>query len=431
LIEDFLDTIGVSLEGLRDELSGGWLFGYVDALQRAGVETEVVCVSARVDRPVRWEHISTGAPIWLLPASRAYRSLRRRLADPHAWSTRQALGDIPRRSLPLGLLARHLAPYCATPLVTLGRQVRREKYDAVVCQEYESPRFDVCAGLGAVLRLPVFATFQGGNYHLTRLEDVLRPFALRVCSGLIIGSTSESQRVLQRYRLSPKKVARIFNPLDVTSWTPAEGSQARTELGIAADARVVAWHGRVDLHRKGLDVLCDAWQQLWEAHGGRRLQLLLVGTGSDADELQRRIVDTALPGVLWIDDYVLDRDRLRRYLSAADVYVFPSRNEGFPIAPIEAMACGLPVVATDAPGVRDIIEDGEASGGLVVPQSDGRALAGALDRLLVDDTWRSELGRLARRRAETAFAPESVGRQLHDFLIAGGARPTSSAPRSS
>ncbi len=411
-------------------MSGGWLFGYVDALQRAGVETEVVCVSARVDRPECWKHVSTGAPIWLLPASRAYRSLRRRLADPHAWSTRQALGDIPRSALPLGLLARHLAPYCATPPVTLARQMRRENYDAVVCQEYESPRFDVCVGLGAILRLPVFATFQGGNYHLTRIEDVLRPLALRICSGVIIGSTSESQRVLQRYRLAPEKMARIFNPLDVTAWNPAESMHARNELGIAPDARVVAWHGRVDLHRKGLDVLVDAWHQLWEAHGGRRLQLLLVGTGSDAEELRQRIADTALQGVLWIDDYVLDRDRLRRYLSAADVYAFPSRNEGFPIAPIEAMACGLPVVAAAAPGIRDIIEDGEASGGLVVPQSDGRALAGALDRLLVDDVWRSQLGRLARRRAETAFAPESVGRQLLDFLIAGGARAGSPAPRS-
>lgn len=423
LIEDFLDSIGVSLEGLRDELSGGWLFGYVDALQRAGVEAEVVCVSARIDKPVRWLHVSTHAPIWLLPASRSYRSLRRRLADPYAWSTRLALGDAARMPLPLGLLARHLAPYCATPLLMLARQVRRENYDAVLCQEYESPRFDACVGLGAVLRRPVFATFQGGNYHLTRLEDALRPLALRACSGIIIGSTSEAERVRERYgRMAPKKIARIFNPLDVTLWNRREGAGARIELGIAADALVVAWHGRVEIHRKGLDVLVDAWWQLANGYDDRKLHLILVGTGSDANQLRRRIADADLSGVHWIDEYVLDRPRLQRYLSAADVYVFPSRHEGFPSAPVEAMACGLPIVAADAPGIRDILEDGEASGGLVVPQSDGRALAAALDRVLRDDALRAELGRLARRRSETAFAPESVGRQLHDFLIAGGAR---------
>jgi glycosyltransferase involved in cell wall biosynthesis len=423
LIEDFLDSIGISLEGLRDELSGGWLFGYVDALKRAGVEAEVVCVSARVDKPVRWRHASTGAPIWLLPASTAYRSLRRRLVDPYAWSTRVAIGDVPRNELPLRLLARHLAPYCATPLLTLARQVQRENYDAILCQEYESPRFDACVGLGAVLRRPVFATFQGGNYHLTRLEDALRPLALRACSGVIIGSTSEVERVQERYgRLAPKKIARILNPFDVTSWVWRDGAKARSELGIASDALVVLWHGRVDIHRKGLDVLVDAWWRLPESYDGRRLHLILVGTGSDAEQLRQRIADASLTRVHWIDEYVLNRPRLQRYLSAADVYVFPSRHEGFPIAPIEAMACSLPIIATDVPGIRDILENGEASGGLVVPQGDAEALAVALNRVLTDDALRTHLGRLARRRAETAFSPESVGRQLRDFLIGGGAQ---------
>jgi glycosyltransferase involved in cell wall biosynthesis len=58
---------------------------------------------------------------------------------------------------------------------------------------------------------------------------------------------------------------------------------------------------------------------------------------------------------------------MRQYLSVADVYVFPSRHEGFPVAPLEAMACGLPIVAAYAPGICDILSEGEESGGLVVP----------------------------------------------------------------
>jgi glycosyltransferase involved in cell wall biosynthesis len=407
---------------MRDELTGEWLFGYVDALQCAGIDTDIVCVSALVDEPVRWQHAATQAPIWLLPASRAYRRLRRRLSDPYAWSAREALGDVSRTSLPMGILARHAAPYCATPLVTLARRIRRENYQAVLCQEYESPRFDVCVGLGTILRRPVFATFQGGNYHLTRLEDLTRPIALHACRGVIVGSAAEAQRVQDRYRLNSRKIARIFNPLDVTSWSRREGPTARAELGIDQDALLVVWHGRVDLHRKGLDVLVDAWWRLGEAFRDKELRLLLVGTGSDAEELRRRITKAALGGVHLVDEYVLDRRRLQRYLSAADVYVFPSRNEGFPLAVIEALASSLPVVAADAPGVRDIIENGEESGGLIVPQGDGAALASGLERILRDDALREELARRARRRAETAFTPESVGRQLHDFLIARGAQ---------
>jgi glycosyltransferase involved in cell wall biosynthesis len=412
----------VSLEGLRDDVSGGWLFGYVQALQQAGIHTEIVCISARVDDPICWEHGPTGAPIWFLPASKGYKVLRRRLADPYAWEHRQALRDRRWRALPLGLMARQLAPYCATPIRTIAHHLRRQHYDAVLCQEYEYPRFDICSLMGLLLRLPTYATFQGGNFRLTPLEGVVRPLSLRLCSGVIIGSTTEATRMMRKYRMPAARVARIYNPLDIAAWPAERDPRIRSELDIPAEARVVAWHGRVDFHRKGLDVLCHAWHLLSSGWSGQPLRLLLVGTGNDAPELRRRIADLALPGVHWVDEYVLDRQLLRRYLSAADVYMFPSRNEGFPMAPVEAMACGLPVVSADVPGIRDIFVEGEGSGALIVPREDGPAVAAALTRVLHDETLRGQLGRRARRRAENAFGPEAVGRQLRAFLGVGGTR---------
>ena len=421
MIEDFLDPIGVSLEGLRNELTGTWLFGYVDALERAGIETDIVCVSARVKKPVRWRHAITNAPIWLLPPSRTYLRLRRRLSDPYALTTPQALGDVSQGSRAVAVLARYLAPYCAIPATTLARHIRRENYQAILCQEYESPRFDVCVTLGAITRRPVFATFQGGNYHVTRLEDFTRPIALRICRGVIVGSTAEARRISDRYGVDSRKIARIFNPLDISSWSPVRDYEARAELGIDRNASVVVWHGRVDIHRKGLDVLIDAWWRVCEACREKDLRLLLVGTGSDAQELHERITAASLQGVHLVDEFVLDRRRLQRHLSVGDVYAFPSRNEGFPLSIVEALASGLPVVAADAPGVRDILEGEEESGGLIVPQGDGAALASGLERLLRDDGFRHKLAESARRRAETAFNPAGIGRQLHSFMFERGA----------
>ena len=422
LIEDFLDSIGVSLEGLRDDLSGGWLFGYVQALQGVGVQAELVCFSARVEEPTCWQHAPTGAPIWLLPASKGYRILRRRLANPYAWAHREALRDRRWSALPLGLIARQLAPYCATPMRTFARHLRRQNYDAVLCQEYEYPRFDVCVFIGRVLRVPTFATFQGGNFRLTYLEAAVRPLSIRACSGVIIGSMTETTRMIRKYRIRTVKVARIHNPLDIAAWSVGRDSRIRSELDIPATALVVAWHGRVDFYRKGLDVLCHAWHLLCRGWSDQLLRLLLVGTGSDALKLRQCIADMELPGVHWVDEYVLDRQLLRRYLSAADVYAFPSRNEGFPMAPVEAMACGLPVVSADVPGIRDIFAEGEGSGGVIVPSEDGPAVAAELRRVLHDENLRDRLGNRARRRAETSFGPESVGRQLIDFFDARGAR---------
>ena len=424
VIEDFLDPIGLSLEDLRDHMTGGWAFGYIDSLQRVGVETELVCFSAKTTRLRRWQHGPTGASLTILPTTLPYKMLRRRLVDPYAWTDDEAIGNVRRRSRPLALFARHAAPYCATPVARLARYLYGRRHSALLCQEYEYPRFDVCTALGALLRLPVFATFQGGDYQLTMLEPKLRPLALRACNGVIVGSSAEVTRLESRYELEPAKIARIFNPFDVAAWPVGSNRRLRHELGIPQEARVVAWHGRVELHRKGLDVLCHAWQLLTDAHSDLGLRLLLIGTGVDAAELHRRIEGIPLRDVHWVDDYIVDRALIQSYLSAADVYVFPSRHEGFPVAPIEAMASGLPVVAADAPGVLDIIKDGEVSGGVVVAREDGPALAAALTGLLVDDDRRRELGRRARQRAEAAFAPESVGRQLKDFLLARGAALT-------
>jgi glycosyltransferase involved in cell wall biosynthesis len=67
--------------------------------------------------------------------------------------------------------------------------------------------------------------------------------------------------------------------------------------------------------------------------------------------------------------------------------------------------------------VRDILEGGEASGGLVVPRGDTTALALALSRVLDDQAWGRELGKRARCRAEKCFSPEAIGKQLSDFLL--------------
>ena len=413
LLEDFLDGIGLSLEQFRDEMSGGWLFGYVEALERAGIGTVIVSVSAQVDEPEQWRHGPTGAPLVVLPASRMHVRARGLLANPHAWRRQEAVGDRPV----LGSVAHELAPYLATPLRLLASQLRRHGCGAILCQEYEYPRFDACVLLGRLMRLPVFATFQGGAFQRVASERPVRPLAIRAASGLVIGSSEEADRVRERYGVADAKIARVFNPLDAGLWRAGDRSAARAQLGLPADAAVVAWHGRVDLHRKGLDVLVEAWRRL--SGDGRRL--LLVGTGAHAEEL--RTLLAPVDGVEWIDEYVLDRERMRRYLSAADVYVLPSRHEGFPVAPIEAMACGLPVVAADAPGVRDIFAGGEASGGLVVPRGDAQALAAALEGLLTDESRRLELGRRARQRVEEAFSLDAVGGQLREFFVRRGLRP--------
>jgi glycosyltransferase involved in cell wall biosynthesis len=399
LFEDFHDTIDVTLEDFCSSYSGSWLFGYVDALASAGVRTTLLHVSNRVTSTERLVHRPSGTPVVILPAPRR-----------HAW-LRHLYRRFRRKSL------SSLASYASLPVLRLVGEVRRSRAGILLTQEYEHARFDLLVGVGWLLGRPVYATFQGGDAPHSRLERSIRGRTVRAAAGLIIASRRERERVNVTYRVPEARIAAIPNAIDAAAVEPLDRTAARDLLAIDQDARVVEWHGRVTIRRKGLDVLLAAWAMVYAQRPEEDLVLLLVGTGDDAEDFRRLIEATGLHSIRWRDQYVSDRSELLVYQSAADIYVLPSRHEGFAVAPIEAMAAGLPVVAADAPGIEDLFPGGERSGGIVVPREDAEALAEALGRLIDEQAVCREIGARARERAERHYSLEAVGDQLRAFLL--------------
>lgn len=405
--EDFFDKIGVSLETFRQEFTGGWLFNYIEALRLVGARTVLLFTSARVNEPQHFTHVESKATVWVLPSPRLHRKIR----------------NGQRRFFPNSTSLVAAASYAATPLRALTTVLRKEQCDAILCQEYEHARFDTCVLLGRLLRLPVFATYQGGNETRTRVEQPLRRLSIGGCAGLIIPSRNEVARVQRTYGVPAEKIGSIPNPVERVSSEEYDRQATRAALGIGRNTRVVAWHGRIQIETKGLDILLDAWDRICSARPDDDIFLLLVGSGRDADALRRRLASSRK--AQWVDRYVFNRHELWSYLSAADLYTIPSRREGFAVAVLEAMACGLPVVASDAPGVADVLPRGETDGGIIVPRENPQALAAALRRLLDDRALADRLGTIARQRMEQDFSLQVVGQKLRDFLFsqAGARRP--------
>ena len=126
LIEDFLDSIGVSFQSFCEEMSGGWLFGYIDALRIVGIRTVVFCVSARVEKTTRYTHVPTGATICVLPASGIYLRIRRRMVNPHGWTMQDMFGRVRGIRRWFYTMLKPLTPYLSTPPLTLAREMRYE-----------------------------------------------------------------------------------------------------------------------------------------------------------------------------------------------------------------------------------------------------------------------------------------------------------------
>ena len=404
LFEDFFDKVGVTLETFRREQTGGWLFNYVEALDRADCDTVLVFMSARISSTLHFVHEPTGCQVCVLPSPVVHRKFR-----AARW-----------RFAPKSRLLRSLEAYLATPPYALWRELEELDCRAILCQEYESARFDLCVLMGRLTGRPVFATYQGAQKGHSAAETPLRRLAVRWCRGLIIGSATERARVRGRYHLPELKVLSIPNPLDLRRWKPHDRGQARRALGFPLDRRIVIWHGRVQIERKGLDVLLAAWHKVCAARPDRQPLLLLVGSGRDDKELARRLLDLPDGVVHWVDEYVHDKERVQRYLSAADVATLPSRHEGFSVAALEAIACALPLVAADVSGVRDLMQASPGrETGIIVPPGDADALAAALGRLLDDVELSRRLGSSARSVAE-GFSLEDVGTQLADALLCRG-----------
>ncbi|HLE83314.1 MAG TPA: glycosyltransferase, partial [Thermoanaerobaculia bacterium] len=225
--------------------------------------------------------------------------------------------------------------------------------------------------------------------------------------------------------LAPERLTVVHNGVDVGGVRRGAGEAAaraaiRRELGVAADAPLAL---TVSVLRagKGLEVLLEAVPAVLDALP--RARFAVVGDGPARDSLQASAAAAGLTAALVWTGFRRDVPAL---LAAADLFVLPSLDDAFPTALLEAMAAGLPVVATRAGGIPEIVDDGAT--GVLVPAEDPAALARAVAALLADPAARRALGRAGRRRVAERFSTADwLGRLERVYAEALG-RPVTLRP---
>lgn len=262
-------------------------------------------------------------------------------------------------------------------------------------------------GLGRLGRSPLWPAIHAALSARSR--------AFRLAGGFVAIS-SPVREELRAAGMPPGAVRTIPNGVDTARFRPArpaEKESLRRSFRIADATPVVVFTGRL-VSYKGLPLLLQVWRDLLADHP--RAELHLVGeAGLDrnacADHLHAFVREHGLErSVRFIGAARRVEDRLK----AADVFVLPSENEAFGVSLAEAMACGLPCIATRCGGLVDLIET-DLTGLLVEPCHPGE-LRAALDRLLRDSALRERLGGAAARSARARFAVDVIVEQYAELF---------------
>ena len=183
--------------------------------------------------------------------------------------------------------------------------------------------------------------------------------------------------------------------LDALRAAPERDAQLRRAAGFPDDAVVCGYVGRL-VPIKHVDLLIRAFAGV--ASHSSRARLIVVGDGTCRADLERLAADLGLRAQVHFAGWQRD---LARVYGAMDVVALTSRNEGTPVALIEASAAGKAIVATDVGGVADVVQ--RDATGLLVPDDDLEALTSTLSRLMADGNLRLRLGAAARDVATSRF----------------------------
>lgn len=221
----------------------------------------------------------------------------------------------------------------------------------------------------------------------------------RGTDALVAISPRIREELITRFQIAPAARFRVvplgFDLAPLAAIGPAERAAARRALDIPAEALVVSTVGRLTAI-KNHELLLDAAREI--ASASPRAIFLIAGDGELRAPLEARARALGIgERVRWLGW----RRDLPTIYGATDVFALTSRNEGTPVALIEAMAAGVPGVSTNVGGVADVISD--QSIGVLVPPDAPAALAAAVTRLLADDHGRHEMGTRAREAVLTRY----------------------------
>jgi len=283
-------------------------------------------------------------------------------------------------------------------LGSLSTLIKLRKHFNIIDAHFAYPDGYAATLLGRWLNIPVTITLRGTEVPLSKLpgrkERMLT--ALKHANRIFSVSDSLKQHVVS-LGVESDKIRVIGNGIDLDKFYRLDQAVARAELNIAEDAKVLISVGAL-VDRKGFHRVIALLPELIKRYP--KLMYLIVGSDSPEGNIESRLQEQVKS--LKLEDHVwflgaYPSEQLKQPLSAADVFVLATANEGWANVFLEAMACGLPVITTEVGGNKEVVNAPEL--GIVVPFADPEALLSALLAALEKDWQASEIIRYAQQNS--------------------------------
>lgn len=285
----------------------------------------------------------------------------------------------------------------------LHRLLESERIDVVHAHQYTPFAYGIATRIFG-RRPPVLFTEHGRffpdypNWKRKAFNSLLRRRSDRfVAVGHAVREALVNNEGLPRTRIQV-----VYNGIDLSrsQSEPCSPCQVRESLGIAKDAIVVLTVARLDPikdHRTALAAIARAVRQI------PQLRYLIVGDGPQRESIEREITSLGLRDTV---SMLGTRRDVNAMLSASDIFLLTSVSEGIPVTILEAMAAGVPVVATEVGGVPELVDDGVT--GFLAPASDSAALADSIVRLCASAELRRSVAERARQRVASDFSQSTM-----------------------
>lgn len=293
------------------------------------------------------------------------------------------------------------------------RFFKKERIDTV---HTHTPKCSLLGQLAAKFAgVPIIVNTVHGFYFHDNMKPLAQRFYIMMeklaakCSTMILSQNPEDiETAVELGICKRQKIKYLGNGVDLTKFDPNRFDEVfkrskREQINIPQDVVVVGIIGRL-VREKGFIELFEAMQQVMA--GNNKVRLMIIGP-EEPEKADRISAATFVEyGIADRTIWLGYREDIPELLACCDIYALPSWREGFPRSAIEAAAMGLPVVATDIRGCRQVVDDGV--NGLLVPLRDVVQLAPAIKKLVADKKLRERMGQAGYEKARLEFDEKKV-----------------------